>query len=170
MIDRVLEKIRDHNIDDERLWFNGDIETLQEDGICKLLDAHPRAVIQCSIDFLAPMILAMPRMARDILTMLEGWGITRFSVSWRTGAKRQVFEHLDRWGYKVNFYDVPDLEAFLQAAPMLPRSLTVDFNFSAWHYFGRGCGEESGYHRYALEAVAVPARAAGRATRRNGAS
>jgi len=137
LIDRVLERIRAHNIDDERLWFSGDIETLKKDGFRKLFDAHPRAVIQCPIDFLAPMILAMPRMARDILTMLESWGITRCSISWRIEAKRQVFEHLERWGYEVNIYDVPDLEAFLQAALMLPRSLTADFNFPAWNDFAR---------------------------------
>jgi hypothetical protein len=163
LIDRVLDKIRERRIEDERLWFNGDIETLGEDGFCKLLDAHPHAVIQCSVDFLAPLILAMPRMAREILAMLEGWGITRLSISWKTEAKRQVFEHLDRWGYEVNFYDVPDLEAFLQAALMLPRSLTAEFSFPAWNYFGRGARQEPGLRRGAGEKVAVPVPVAGRA-------
>ena len=161
LVDRVLDLIRERSIADERLWFNGDIETLREDGFCKLLDAHPRAVIQCPVDFLAPMILAMPRMARDILTMLEGWGITRLSVSWRTEAKRQVFEQLDRWGYEVNIYDVPDLEAFLQAALMLPRSLTADFNFPAWRYFGRRAREQDDPRRHALHEVVSPAGAIG---------
>lgn len=161
LIDRVLEAIDRRNIGDDRLWFNGDIETLRQDGFCKLLDAHPRAILQCPIDFLAPMILAMPRMARDILTMLEGWGITRFSIRWKTEAKRQVFDHVERWGYEVNIYDVPDLEAFLQAALMLPRSLTADFNFPAWNYFGRGSGEPAGQHRYALQPIAVPDHAVG---------
>jgi len=39
---------------------------------------------------------------------------------------------------------------------MLTRSLTADFNFPAWYYFGRGSGEEAGDHRYGLEGVAVP--------------
>jgi hypothetical protein len=28
---------------------------------------------------------------------------------------------------------VPDLEGFLQAALLVPRSLTADFNFPGWH-------------------------------------
>jgi hypothetical protein len=32
--------------------------------------------------------------------------MTRFSVGWRTEAKRQLFEHLDRRGYEVDLYDV----------------------------------------------------------------
>ena len=49
-----------------------------------------------------------------------------------------------------NLYGVPDLESFLQAALMLPCSLTADFNFPAWHYYGRGAGEERAYHHYDL--------------------
>jgi hypothetical protein len=33
----------------------------------------------------------------------------------------------------MNIYAVPDLVAFLQAALLLPRSLTADFNFPQWH-------------------------------------
>jgi len=61
---------------------------------------------------------------------------------------RRLFDRLDEWGYDVNIYAVPDLEAFLQAALLLPRSLTADFNFPQWQYFGRGSGEGRAYHRY----------------------
>ena len=33
---------------------------------------------------------------------------------------------------------VPDLEAFLEAALLLPASVTADFNFPEWNYDGRG--------------------------------
>ena len=55
-----------------------------------------------------------------------------------------LFNSVERWGFNINLYDVPDLEAFLRAALMLPRSLTADFNFPAWQYYGRGSGEEAG--------------------------
>ena len=40
-----------------------------------------------------------------------------------------LFNSVERWGFNINLYDVPDLEAFLRAALMLPRSLTADSTF-----------------------------------------
>jgi hypothetical protein len=151
VIDRVLDALERHGIGDDRLWFNGSIETLQESGFRKIVAARPGAILQCPVDFLAPLILAMPGAARHLLWDLERWGITRVSVSWKTEAKRRIFECLDTWGYEVNIYDVPDLEAFLQAALTLPRSLTADFNFPSWNYYGRGAGARRTYHRYTFE-------------------
>ena len=56
----------------------------------------------------------------------------------------------------MNIYAVPDLEAFLQAALLLPRSLTADFNFPQWHYFGRGSGERRDYYQYRLVPSGAP--------------
>ena len=64
-----------------------------------------------------------------------------------------LFNSVERWGFNINLYDVPDLEAFLRAALMLPRSLTADFNFPAWQYYGRGSGEERVDHHYELRPV-----------------
>ena len=33
---------------------------------------------------------------------------------------------------------------------MLPCSLTADFNFPTWRYYGRGSGKEQAYHAYEL--------------------
>ena len=85
-----------------------------------------------------------------MLARLQDWGIGRFSIGWRTPNRHLLFEHMDQWGYEVNLYDVPDLESFLRAALMLPRSLTADFNFPAWQYYGRGSGQEHAYHDYRL--------------------
>jgi hypothetical protein len=38
-------------------------------------------------------------------------------------------DRMDAWGYEVNIYNLPDLEAFLQALVLLPRSITSDFHF-----------------------------------------
>ncbi len=73
--------------------------------------------------------------------MLTGWGINRFSVGWLTGGKQQVLDQMDRWNLDVNIYDIPDLEAFLQAVLLVPRSITSDFNFPKWNYYGQGSGE-----------------------------
>ena len=41
---------------------------------------------------------------------------------------------LDEWGFEVNIYNVPDLESFLKAVILQPKSITSDFNFPEWHY------------------------------------
>jgi hypothetical protein len=76
--------------------------------------------------------------------------VNRLSLDWRTPAIRELMNRLEERGWKVNVYGVPDLEAFLEASLLLPRSVTADFNFPDWHYFGRGAGQHRGYHRYRL--------------------
>jgi hypothetical protein len=55
---------------------------------------------------------------------------------------------LERRGWETNVYAVPDLQSFLEAAVLLPTSVTADFNFPAWRYFGRGSGQHGVVHRY----------------------
>ena len=68
--------------------------------------------------------------------MLSHAGIDRFSVNWSTPGSRRIIIQLQNWGYDVNIYNVPDLEAFLQAALLVPTSLTSFFNFPKWFYTG----------------------------------
>ena len=57
---------------------------------------------------------------------------------------------MDQWGFEVNIYNVPDLEAFLQAVLLMPRSITSDFNFPEWHYYGRGSGHNNMHYEYSM--------------------
>ena len=148
VLDEVLALLERHGFDDDRLWFNASIEAVGADGFRRLRSAHPGAVVQCPVDFLAPLVLAAPRRARAVLRMLAGWGISRFSVAWGRESTRFLVRQLEEWGYEVNLYAVPDHESFLQAVLLLPRSLTADFNFPEWNYYGRGSGERRRYHRY----------------------
>jgi len=61
-------------------------------------------------------------------------------ASWDANASA-VLKQLSSWGYEVNLYGMADLETFLEAALLLPRSVTADFNFPTWNYFGRGSGK-----------------------------
>ena len=54
---------------------------------------------------------------------------------------RGVLDAIEARGWGVNISGVPDLEAFLEASLLLPTSVTADFNFPEWGYFGRGSGE-----------------------------
>lgn len=133
-LDELVAEIRDRSIPEDRLWFSANIDELGEGGFRRLRRTFPRAVVQCPVDFMAPLILAMPERAKEILSSLSEWGINRVSVKWDNLAKRQVLDSLENWGYEVNIYNVPDLESFLKAALLLPTSLTADFDSTFWPY------------------------------------
>lgn len=152
-LDELLMLVGESGLPEDALWFNGRLDVLGEDAIRTIRAAHPGAIVQCPIDFLAPLVTALPGEATALLETLSGWGVSRFSVAWSRAQGRELFEQLDAWGYDVNLYAVPDLEQFLRAALMLPRSITADFNFPEWHYFGRGSGQEGRYHRYRIDPV-----------------
>lgn len=61
----------------------------------------------------------------------------------------KLLNQLDEWNFDVNVYNVPDLESFLKAALLRPKSITADFNFPKWNYFGRGSGQNWEHDEYA---------------------
>ena len=126
------------------------MENIQEQGFRLLAEAHPKAILQCPVDFLAPLISSAPEKSKEILDMFTTWGINRFSISWETQDMRSFFDQMDTWGFEVNIYKVPDLKAFLQAVLLMPRSITTDFNFPEWHYYGRGSGQDSEKYEYTI--------------------
>ena len=148
LLELVIELLSKLKFTDKNLWFNAEIDALLEEGFRKLAKAHPKSIIQCPIDFLTPLILATPEKAQETLQMLTGWGINRFSLSWEQEKLRAIFNQMDIWGYEVNIYNVPDLESFLEAVYLLPRSVTSDFNFPQWHYYGRGPGKKGNHYAY----------------------
>jgi hypothetical protein len=145
LLDRVLALVEDRGIEDEGLWFNADITAIGEAGFRTLASRHPGAITSCSVDFLAPLVLAASDAAHDVLKMLSGWGVKRFSMSWKEEELRAdlrcVLLPMVDWGFDLNVYNVPDLEDFLQAVLLLPRSVTSDFNFPTWGCFGEGPGK-----------------------------
>ena len=136
----VLESVASLQLPDDRLWFNGELEQIGEEEFRKIRTAHPAAIVQCPVGWLNPLIQAVPGEARRILDMLSDWGVSRFSVNWEHPNARAIFKKLAAWGYEVNFYGILDLEGFLEAVVLLPCSVTSDFNFPRWNYYGRGAG------------------------------
>jgi hypothetical protein len=161
ILDEVMVVLDRHGFGDHDLWFNARIDVLGADGFRMLRGRYRDAIVQCPIDFLAPLVLAEPSRAHAILRMLADWGITRFSVAWGSEHTRPVLDQLADWDYEVNLYAVPDLDGFLQAVLLLPDSLTADFNFPDWNYYGRGSGERRRYHYYRMHDVAASDAAAG---------
>ena len=147
VLERVFESVADCGFSDEQLWFNAGIQNLRKAGFQCIADKYPDAIIQCPVDFLSPLIIAAPRQAHEVLEIFRDWGINRFSISWQSGDlkgvdQREVFDHLDQWGYNINIYKVQDLQAFLHAVLLLPRSVTADYNFPKWRYYGHGSGQD----------------------------
>jgi hypothetical protein len=150
VVDRVLGIVAELGFEDGALWCNGSIEVLREPGIRRLAEAHPGAIVSVPVDFLGPLLLAAPALAREILDALRSWGVNRWSLDWGTPGIRELIGRLEEWGWEVNVYGIPDLESFLEASLLLPTSVTADFNFPDWHHFGRGSGQRRAFHRYEL--------------------
>jgi hypothetical protein len=139
------------------LWFNGRVDVLGKAGFRLLRATWPDAIVQCPVDSLAPVVLTDPDRGRVLLDALATWGVDRFSLAWDTTHSATLLDRFDHWGYEVNLYAVQALDDFLRAVLLLPRSVTADFNFPEWHYFGRGAGRGGRYHRYHLDVAPVAA-------------
>jgi len=133
----VLDLLKGSGFTDERIWITINLEELRRGGLQLIMDTYPKAIKQCPVDSLSQMMRESPSEARKYLGMLACWGIDRFSVNWSTSGSRRIIIQLQNWGFDVNIYNVPDLEAFLQAVLLLPKSITSFFNFPKWFYTGR---------------------------------
>ncbi len=150
LVDQALDLVKIHAFEDARLWFNGNADLLGEDGFAVLHRAHPSAIFQCPVDHLTHLIPLNPGTVADELDRFCSWGITRFSVRWERERLKEVIDWMDTAGHEMNIYNVPDLEAFLKTVLLMPRSITADFNFPKWHYFGRGSGQRHQHYEYSV--------------------
>jgi phosphoglycolate phosphatase-like HAD superfamily hydrolase len=143
----ALDLIDELELGDDRVWFNGQLDEVRAAGFEAFRDRYPDATASCPIDFLTPLLAVAPDQADVVLERLRSWGMSRLSVRWASGV-RQAIDELERRGWETNVYAVPDLQSFLEAAVLMPTSVTADFNFPAWRYFGRGSGQHGVVHRY----------------------
>ena len=153
VVDRVVGMLNEEGmeIEGQRLWFNGNVEVLEKDGFEKLRRAYPTAIIQCPIDSHIERLDDAPEEVRLLLSRLSSQGVSRFSIEWGRPELFQVLSKLSDWGFETNVYNVPDLDSFLQVVLFKPCSVTADFNFPKWHYYGHGSGEGDEYHHYSME-------------------
>ncbi len=144
----VSKLIEGLGLDDDRVWFNAEIQVVGAAGFEVFRERHPDATASCPIDFLGPLLEVAHDEADIVLARLRSWGVTRLSVRWGRDMRRTIGA-LEQRGWETNIYAVPDLRSFLEAAVLLPTSVTADFNFPSWRYFGRGSGQHGVVHRYA---------------------
>jgi phosphoglycolate phosphatase-like HAD superfamily hydrolase len=149
-MEEAIDLVRSVGLADGRLWFNAELPAIGPTGFGRLRAEFPGSTSSCPIDAFEPLLLAGPDSSDVVSDLLRGWGITRLSIRWGRSA-RTLLDELGARGWQVNVYDVPDLEAFLEACLLLPASVTADFNFPEWGYRGRGSGAGGLVHRYAGE-------------------
>jgi len=155
VLSRTIRQLKKHGFEDEQIWLNGDIDVLKEAGFTKLRETFPNAIRQTSVDFLSPVVFALPGQARAILDMLAGWGINRLSISWELKKCSLLLQQLKKWRFEINIYNAPDLEQFLKVMILSPRSITSDFNFPEWNYYGKGSGKDGKQVKYIGREVKV---------------
>jgi phosphoglycolate phosphatase-like HAD superfamily hydrolase len=146
----AFDMIDELRLGDDRVWFNGEIDVVGAAGFEAFRVRSPGAIASCPIDFLTPLLAVAPDDADIVLERLRSWGVSRLSVRWSKDV-RSTIDELERRGWETNVYGVPDLQSFLEAAVLLPTSVTADFNFPTWRYFGRGSGQHGVVHRYEPE-------------------
>lgn len=128
LLDEVLTILINKEIK-QRLWFDIIFEVFDEEGLEKIHDTFPNAIISTRIDFMVPLLSQFPNEVKKILVELTNRGITQYSISLKTYNKELFLDQMDEWGYDINIRDVYSLEDFLKASILLPESIVSTFNY-----------------------------------------
>ena len=148
-IDAALAMIDRTDLPQERLWLNADLDVFGAAGIRDLSARYPDAVLQVPLHSLPARLDALREMDSEI-DRVAAWGVNRFSVGWRYADVAGIVARLKQNGHAANVYGVANLEQFLQAVDMRPASVTADFNFPEWGYYGRGSGHDGRFYIYTM--------------------
>jgi hypothetical protein len=125
LVDQVLELVDAAELPAASVWFNGELHELGEQAIRRIRSDLPEATISCPVDFLAPLVFGALEHAIDVLDVLRTWGVDRLGIGWGAPGVRDLVARLEAWGREVDIYGVDDPEELLQAALLLPRSVTA---------------------------------------------
>jgi beta-phosphoglucomutase-like phosphatase (HAD superfamily) len=125
LLDEVGHLVRRADLPPGSLWFHGEFHELGERGTRQLRARFPEATISCPVDFLGPLVFGALEHALDLLDVLRRWGVDRLQVAWSQPRVRDFVAELERWGREVDVSGIHEPEALLQAALLLPRSVTA---------------------------------------------
>jgi hypothetical protein len=125
LVDEVLAVVERSDLPRSSVWFNGEFHELGERGIGLLRARIPEATISCPVDFLAPLVFGALEHALDLLDVLRKWGVDRLGIQWAQPRVRDFVGELERWGREVDVNGIDEPEALLQAALLLPRSVSA---------------------------------------------
>ncbi|HPU30219.1 MAG TPA: hypothetical protein PLM71_07850 [Syntrophorhabdaceae bacterium] len=126
----VRHIIDECGIDHSRLWFHGDINDPGLTMFRTLRAMYPEAIISSPVDIISIYTGRYALQAKEMLSLFKKCGINRFSLNWRINGKRQIFNLLKKWGMEIDIYNTNNLESFLQAALLMPDSITMHIDFT----------------------------------------
>ena len=86
----VSKLIEGLGLDDDRVWFNAEIQVVGAAGFEVFRERHPDATASCPIDFLGPLLEVAHDEADIVLARLRSWGVTRLSVRWGRDMRRTI--------------------------------------------------------------------------------
>jgi hypothetical protein len=125
LVDEVLAAVARSELPRGSVWFNGEFHELGERGIGLLRTRSPEATISCPVNFLAPLVFGALEHALDLLDVLRRWGVDRLGIHWSQPRVRDFVREVERWGREVDVNGIDEAEALLQAALLLPRSVSA---------------------------------------------
>jgi hypothetical protein len=125
LVDDVLALVDASGISPASVWLSGEFHELGERGIRLVRSRIPEATISCPVDFLAPLVFGALEHALDVLDVLRSWGVDRVGIHWGQPRVRDFVTELERWGREVDICGISDANALLEAAMLLPRSVTA---------------------------------------------
>ncbi len=112
----------------QNIRFNSRIDNLGGHDFMELRETFPGSHIECSIDFMAPIISETPAKAEHILSVLSSWGINSFSLNQDTAGLKGVADYMHATGYKVNINGVNNIEALMDVILLQPSTISCDFD------------------------------------------
>lgn len=151
-IDTALALVDELHLPQDRLWLNADLDVFGEQGVRRLADRYPDAILQVPLHSLPGWMDGMQAVFDDV-EEIAAWGINRFSVGWRYPDVPGMVAQLKERGHEANIYGVADRQEFLQAIDLRPKSVTADFNFPEWYYYGRGSGHGGRFYTYTISGL-----------------
>ena len=125
-----IETINHFGFRSDQLWFRISLERFRGEDVRRLAAIFPDAVIECQVDFLAPMLSEKSAKVDEIVERYQGWGINRFGISWVDRRNRPLQEWLDDTGRDVVLNNVFGFDSFLQSVLTGPRAIVSDFSFT----------------------------------------
>jgi hypothetical protein len=125
LVDEVLAAVAQSELPRGSVWFNGEFHELGERGIGLLRTRSPEATISCPVNFLAPLVFGALEHALDLLDVLRRWGVDRLGIHWSQPRVRDFVREVERWAREVDVNGIDEAEALLQAALLLPRSVSA---------------------------------------------
>jgi hypothetical protein len=122
----LVDQLHASGIYGGNLWLMLHPENLAKNQLQDLACCYPRAVLECCVDCLSPLMASVPRRVESILDIYSEWGISRFALNWKSALSRHISGLLIEGGFDVTFTEVNDADELGQALRLAPRSIMMN--------------------------------------------